>query len=670
MLYKSTFINALDFFSKRDYNNHKEIKDNVTSYYESLKNIFESNQNNERVQNFVVNAFFSKIKTLDVNIGELISEVDVVKMLSEYETFSKSFDTKYKDKVDSIVENFCSIGNFKSIQNGSEMASYVMIEALMEENLMDKVFVPRNVESNEHSMYLSEDILSAKKDAEIFEQLKDKPFGYYIFHFRYKRMVSTSQNLSDIVIVSHQEYGLTTYKPHSKVSGSTGVSHYFISLKTMLNKEHPQPISESIGEEVAQYKENMSGFERLNIVNKLVIKTFISLVSSKEHIETLKNNYSGSLFLTKEKEHIETLKNTLPIVSELKNESFSGFTFDELRFKGKYAFMSVLDDLFEEYYNMEHVNLLSDEEDSFHMIKEYTEEGRSCSKIMTEFTKEAIDNQYYIHKFKYEKLGVNMDNRLSFLTPVTEVLIGEKEKVLEQTKQKALMNKLTFLNFLIEKYYYFYSDIFNKEIKECLLENKDAIIEDVDFLKMIKTIGACKNIRSNYYIINNHTNSILMSEQKNHFSFEEDEKIKDHKNKLSAQYLVAMPLYNYRIIELLTERYNLKLSKTSNNLFNIIKCQQTIFEMYSEIKRENPKQTRLNFFSFIDNGIDLELNKWFENGYFHYIIIPMNNKQYQSFEELIVTINECNIIQDCNKRNMGRLNFRDTDILQNLYQYK
>ena len=57
-----------------------------------------------------------------------------------------------------------------------------------------------------------------------------------------------------------------------------------------------------------------------------------------------------------------------PVVSNLDTKEIRSFSFEELKFKGEYSFLSFLDDLFEDVIDMQYINYFADNVNKIHLI--------------------------------------------------------------------------------------------------------------------------------------------------------------------------------------------------------------------------------------------------------------------------------------------------------------
>ena len=268
--------------------------------------------------------------------------------------------------------------------------------------------------------------------------------------------------------------------------------------------------------------------------------------------------------------------------------------------------MSLLDDIFENVFDMDLVNIRTANKSSFFYLKNKDMKNKKDFK----FNKEMIEEQFTASETEYEDFHTGMQRSKSFLTPLPESLVGTKKEVREQTKKIALMNKLTLTNIYMEYYQVAYNEIFQNELKNCLDKNIESIINDEDILSLINAFAHCKNRSTNYYSINPFENTMFISHDgRNLDEHDKNESIKEYSGKRKATWLASICFFDYRIIEVLIEKYGLKLSKESMNILQFQKIKVTLDEMYDAISIKN--KIRTNFFNFYENGIDIELNNWF-----------------------------------------------------------
>jgi hypothetical protein len=647
----NNILNSLDLMIEKENQKKSDSETFYSSYYSALKQVFIESKDNDFARNIIINAFYSVLKEEQFKISEFINDDSFLAVLSDYKSFKQNFETNYNHLMGNIISKFETLCNFKEVKNQSEITSYVITESLVEYSKSKIKFIPRSFDKEINLVgVLHEKFLKAENDTILIQKMNDLPYGFYISSTLYKKIISTSCSTPDYCLISNQEDGITIYETASEVIGRVGLDRSSYTLKNFITKEHEEKLifnnKDSNQQSIAIFKsEEYSDFEKLDLINKLIIQSFISLALSKEEQIKIKKENKSLLF---NKSSI-TGKINLPVVSNLEHEEMKDFTFNDLRFTGKYDFMSLLDDIFENVFDMDLVNTRTKNESSFFYITEKGGENKKDFK----FNKEMLKEKITLSEKEYKDFSVSMTRDRTFLTPLPESFVGTKKEVREHTKKIALMNKLTLTAMYMEYYELVYSEIFRNELKNCLDKNIDSIINDEDILSLIKVFGHCKNRSTNYYNISPFKKTLFISHDgRNLDELDKDESIKEYSGKRKATWLASICFFDYRIIEVLIKKYGLKLSKESMNVLQFQKIRITLDEMYKAISIKN--KIRTNFFNFYENGIDIELNKWFYDDILAYVLIPMNEKQINDFKSVVSSVG--GKLQDCDNRNGNRIN--------------
>lgn len=649
----SDILHVLDFLIQKEKSKNTFSDSIFDSYYQKLKNTLIDSKNNEFAKNLIIKTFYSVLKDEKLNISEFISDTTFISVLNNYNAFNNSFEEKHDDKIKKIILKFKEIFNIDSIKNQSDIASFVIVESLMEYSASKKRFLPKSnpTDTHIHSNVIHKKFYYAYTDNDILKELQDKEYGFYVFRVPYKEIISSTRNLSDMLIVSHQSNGVTLFNPYSTVLGRYGLTGSSFSLDNIISKEYKIKFEtkENKTTELSTEHQESSDFDNLKLVNKLILQSYISLASTKEEIEKNEKEYKAIVFKNTSDENTTNL----PIVASFENNDIHSFSFDEMRFSGKYSFMSPLDDIFADFIDMDIVNLKGDTISDYYSLERNLEPNRSSPLKPKDFKPSTIKDCFYVKTTELENFGVGKHRNRNFLIPITESTIGSEEDVLFNSKKLALINKLSLMNLLMNLHYEFYHNVFHEELRVFLNENMETIINDERFLKLITDTGISLSTKPNHYNIDGWFNSVFVSKEKSKLSdYENKENIKDYTSSRKAINLIGIALYDVRMIDLFVNEYGLELSTHSKEITEIIRIKLELNRMYNEI--DIPNKTRLNFYCFYDNGVDIELNNWFSGTLLGNIIVPVTKKQAELYKTKIEDIHSVGFIQNCNQRDGRR----------------
>ena len=624
---------AFDYFIQLDNERNNQEKNMFTSHYKTLKELFNDSPSDSFAQHNIVNCFYSKIKSQHIKISELTSDQKLSQFIFEYNKFSEEFSYQFKDEINYFINTFSEHLNVSDIVNINELISYVIVESLVELSNTKIKFIPNNnTENKSFSQLFNQTFFNAKNDIDIITELENKPFGFYIFKVPYQNMTGSSFNVSgSICIASHQSNGITLFNLNDNVLNRYGLKGNALNLQNIYNKSHNLDI---------QFKDNNSheisinnetnDFKKLDLINQLIFISFFSLCSLEERRNIYEKENKSLISINKNNQ-----KSLLPVVSKFSNIDTPQFTFEELRFKDEYAFLSPLDDLFEHIIDMDIVNYTNDKTDCYFMINmntidnEDSQFGNYFKKTFepTLFNKEHF-NQFYIKEVDHNMGQVGVETSMLHITPLKSSFIGSEEEIYQNAMTSAKMNKLT----LYYLYFSFYNSIYQQnlvsEMKQFFTQNINDIIQDDNFISLIKSFGFCKN---------NKTNQKNFVNQKTIFSSSQNinnENLKDYTGKNKALFIANLYLDSSEMFDVLFDKYHLNLTESSQNIIDISLNFITLYNKYNELNIKN--KSRRVFFSYIQNEVDIELQEWFQHQSILPVSIPLTNKQKISLEEKIL----------------------------------
>lgn len=626
MFSKNTIINCFDFFINYE-------KGATYKKYEDLKKLYIENIENDFSKNSIINNLYSNIKKESVKISDFIDNESVIKVLSSYNIFNTYFSEYFGDKIETIENNISRVLDLNSIENKEQLISYCLIESLVEFSKVKTRFIPRiNSEDCEHSNLYSNEILKATNDKDLFEQIADKPFGFYFFLTPIESKFMTINLSSVFTIASNQSNGVTLFKMGYKLGESVGISYKRYNVENVSTKVHKLNLKfkNKKTTEVSEYvnKEKV-GFEKLEIVNKTIIIMLLSLFSEKGNKEKYEKNIS-SISMKKE---FESESKDLSLRDTFNHDYELPFiSFEELRFKGDYEFLSFLDEKFEKVTNMDIVNYTNNDVlASFEIITKFIEDIEDRDNINNYFKNKFIAknlsyedfNQYDIKNIKFEDSYVGIERSFNKIMPLKNTMAGTKEEIYKECFETAKINKMSLYLYYIKRFKEVVKDKPENEILDFFKENIESLINDDEFISLLTNVGSSENrVRCQ----NNHSKNILSDEELTIHS-------KDIIKGKRATHLVSISINNIEVFEYLNEYYDFKFSE--DTMF-FIKCFLASHKIEEMFKESNSKE-RFNLNNIMNSdSLDIELNRWLIKSSLVDLCIPLTNKDFKEF------ISKCN----------------------------
>jgi hypothetical protein len=640
MINNKTVTHCLNYFSLLEKNNKTTSEEITVSYFDTLQNIFDHSLNNDFAKNNIISTLYSKIKNKNLNISSFISDPLLLSFFSDYSSFATHFSNTYENELNRIKKQFSSIIDIDSLENQDEILSYCITESLIEYSKTDIKFISKINHTNApYSTQLTGDIYSVKNEFDILPVLENKPFGLYIFNVPYQKMKGNSYKVSNSVcFVSYQSNGTTFFNLNSDILYRGGLKGNSLTMENIINKKHSLKIklkTETENTSLSNTREK-TAFEQLNILNKLSIISFAAICSRDEERQINENKQDCLIGYSSTSD-----KSLLPVVQGFKSTELPYISFDELRFKGKYSFLSKLDDLFENIINMDIVNFKSDRVDCYFELTMNTEESKdnyfgnvfSRKVVPTIFTKENF-NQFTVKEVTYNKDYIGIEESPRNISPLTHSFIGTEKEIYDNCLNLAKMNKLTLYALYLSFYYNIFFDDFIKEMTVFINDHIGEIIEDDKIFKLLNTVGQCRNSRRNHSNASVRTSDALVSE--NNLSLS-DSNLTGFNSDKKATHLISLFLNNPEFYNIFINDYGLNISEKS--MFFI-----EHYNMNIQLDKEYKKSTVINkrksvFFGLIDNKLDLELLNWYYTSFPLSIVIPTTAKQHKNIMAKLESFN-------------------------------
>tara|TARA_Y100001960_G_scaffold334053_1_gene444231 strand:+ start:10143 stop:12125 length:1983 start_codon:yes stop_codon:yes gene_type:complete len=630
---------TIRFLADRELSKHSYSRETFSSKYDRIGKTLENFTGNDFPENLVVNMFYSNLKKESLPIEDYIDIDYFVETISYYPQFQIDFKRKYKPQIDAIAESLIESTKVNFIKNREEIFSYVISESLIEHSFTKKRFIPRKIENQASfsTMTFFNEFHSLQNEASLLPLLNNKPFGFYICRVPYQKVIGVTKSRDGFILVSNQSDGITVFNFNNKVLGVFGLQGNSYTLENIVNKEHSVEIKSNSVEShsITLFDQsNDSDFAKLNIINQLVIKFFVSLVSKDLQENVIQNENKAIAFISEEKVEEKSL---MPVVSELAHGNIPHFTKEELKFTGKYEFFSIFDKVFDNVLDMDLVNFHRESRDCFYdlsLIEKFNQKIVGKDGIF-DISPKAIKSYIVVDEIEYGQGYVGIEKSLTHLNPITSI-IGTEEEVYDHCKMIAKMNKLTLINFYAGIYSARYKDGLKRELQEFFVANIDKLLEDKKFWSFIKTFGLYGATSRNYYNAAMCGAGFLISKQASTLS-NFNGKLLDYRQKSKAAKLLGFTIENHKVFEYLEKEHGLILSEPSKNLMEFKKAYQLKKKMFKELDIPNKKSK--NFYAFLKNDVDIELNNWLDASIGIHAVLPFTAGQHKKFNEFLLEVN-------------------------------
>lgn len=626
---KTNILNTLDFLAKKEKVCHKYQDSTFESHFEALKSLYIDSEKNDFFKNIITMSIYETMKPMRIEIEEMLSNKEALSFLLDYDSFVSSFEENYSDSLIPFIEEFKSVLNFDKVSNKNDLTSFIITESLKEYSMSEKRWLSKSIKKEQSDIAkISEHFLKSDNDADMLKILSDKPFGYYCFRVPYKKIIGSTFSYTDFIIVSNQAEGVIVYDLFSKILGRSGLQSNSYTLENIFTKNHKVEIKYNVetDNEVAQNFE-LTDIERLPVINRLILKTFVTIANNQENINELKNENKVIAYRSD-----SIGESILPVVKDFDNEKMPIVTLEELEFKGEYDFLSIFDKLFGDFYSIEDINLKRNKKNRFYKLSRTIEDNKlkeedllgisslelnirnsnlnRKQKEIKDFSKKSFNDCYYIEEINHEKSPVGIQKSKELMIPIIETMLGTKENVKKHILSVAKMNKLTLLSQYVDFYIELYSDTHDNELRDFFLKNLPELLEDEVFLKMVKTVGFSTNVKSIYYGMTDYGSSLLLDRTFSSYGEIEDSKlVKDYMGKNKAVNLWSIWGQSFEIMDYVLSNYENDFSEETTNIIEIDKAFCLLKRKQKEQMKNGAKVS--TFFSFVENGTDIELNNWF-----------------------------------------------------------
>lgn len=639
-------INVIDFFqetkSKYEFNDYEGLKELIL------------NSDSQFIDDCVLLALYGYVKPLEKPFNTFMSNKDVLSFLSSYEDKKAQLMETYKEEF-SKLESFL-FQDVTFVKNKIDFIPYLVVEGMLEYKSAKKKFIPNvSVESGEQTVVFRNETIDFRDGQLNLSAFADKDYGYYVGIINPDEL-SNYYRGSKQQIISNQPEGLKIYDIHSEVSQITGFRNNTLEFSNLFKKKHLFEVDliEAHEQELQLYtgdKEIKHLYH--SFVNKLVLKTFIYFANLNHE----KINNVSYLGYKKSKDN----KSNFPAVITSQSREMPYFSFEDLKFKGQYDFLSFLDDWFEDILDLDFVNYYSDQINSIHFFEQQHEWEVAQSKSnMT--VDQALNGNYvemldkfengelpYFSKEYCNNLRINIINEHSFLnsqersgdtlTPINPYFSGTEEEMREYAFKIAKANKLKLYNFYMRAFQRTFELNFHTEMKAFLDVNIVDLMEDEEWLNNLERIGIANISPRNWGELgqNGHISVLVNEDQveslvpikkyERQIKSVKDVNFVDYKGKSKATQWATFHCRNINTLSILEDKYFLKLSKESQFFIDLFKADQRL----KVLRKAQSINGIDNLFRFRDYGVDIELYIWFNYNVLLNIVVPMSKGNKEKF---------------------------------------
>lgn len=615
------------------------FKENINSSqfkFDSLNTIQENTQS-EFIKDSVIQTLYAYIADRHITFSKFLGNQDVTAFLMNYTNEVEKYK-KHSNEVNKIKNML--LGNNSNITNANDLIPYVIIESLIDFYDAKKYVIQKN-NSNDNKFYSNyfEDVIKLTNSYDFINSFQNKPFGFYICKAPTQQYSSLFSG-DKYIIVGNQPNALYFYELNCDIKKEHGFNSYNLSIENdIFRKRHNFKIEvkESDNNELStDIKKSLF----IDTTNELIFKCFLYWC------ETMKAEVTTKGFIGYNKSE----KTNFPVVSNLESQEIRDFTFEELRFKGEYAFLSFLDDLFEDIIDMSYINYYSDNLNHIHKIQHVSEEINFDLESNYSFDKSFFNN------FKIdivEKSERNYGSNFS-LTPINPYYFGEKEDIQKYNLNVAKLNKL--------KVYYMYLRVYLKQNKTTLendmqsffTNNVNDFIHDHEFIKLINVLAtgniSDRNLKEHFLyaqIPNVLTIPDVRLVNNNGIGYSiysvKDLNITDYKQTSKAKKLIGFDIHNIDIWNYFENKFNTHFSKETNVIISLFKA----YHLLEEVKNKKNISKISNIVDAFSYDCDIELFKWNETDRLVRVFVPMNDKNYKDFTDHLEVVKPEKII-NCN----------------------
>lgn len=637
--------NIFDFFDAKESNHKNDNEESFKTMSKTRKDIYEGlsiNPDNGFLNALVLVNFMENISTMTISVTDLFENPCLSKIDAFYKDAKNEIYEYHYEELDKLQNIIQQVSPALTRDFVEKTSSYIAVEALSE---MENSTITRLNKTNpdKHtSFHLVEDFSNFDSDIEAIEYVSNKPYGLYFVNTKTEYSLSNSSAGKEPLLISHQGYGMDLIRLKSRrqnrIASKTIIGLHF---DNMISKSHNIDFlftEESDSKELTQHISVNNAYK--NIINQLITKVFVQFY--------VKQVQDGVDFkkaqITLHRESNES-GNTLPIIAEYAHQESKPYTFDDLRFKGKYEFLSILDEAFKDVLRMDIVNHSTTNRKQVAVIRnanrDQQERGLTLN-IGTEkpmpkrkhaFSKSSgvelsIYNDFDVRLYDLNELPTDVSFWNSTIHSVPESTVGLFENNESTRRKVAMANKLTLLDYYLPIYAEKWAETLNEELKELVMVHYDEMLNDPVLMKMANIGMFPCNKANEHSMFPTRIESFCANEavgRKIDF-----DALQEVSGKNKAAYSIVIQFLQGGVLDYLKEKYDFKPSKESER---IIKIEEAGYRL-KEIYKEEGHTVYSSLYSLFNFDMDIELYGWFNNfsGTLT-TVIPVKNSRKKKFED-------------------------------------
>lgn len=594
--------------------------------YESLAMLY-NKYDSPLIRDCILLTLYDYIKEISMPFGYFIENKDVIGFLNNYSETKNLFVT-HKDDIEKL-ESFLFYGN-ESILNKKELIPYLVIESLLDYERSNNFFVQSISPSKlNYSTQTYTDIIDIDETKSFIDNFSDKMFGFYICKTQSQKNSRMYYGYT-YNIVSHQPDGLYFYELYSKYTSHHGFRQPSLEVRdNMIIKPHSIEIKVSEENKSLSVHSHRGGIK--NTINQLIYRTFTywcelykDSVDKTGVIGSFPNKTGNSL-------------TNYPAISSYKSKEIKAPTFENLKFSDKYECLKFLDDKFENILDMDLVNFTSTELDFITTFEHTNGNSPSDLKKDYDFTPEFFNNLNIEKIYMPDALATGKVSGFSF-SSINPHFQGTEEQLDNHVFRTAKINKMRLYAFYINLYMDNQKHELADEMQAFFKENSIALLSDPEFLSTINKVGTSNisdrnlktELRDNgkaFFILNDDDAFFEKDYLYKRLKPCKDVNFRDYKGKSKAQKFIAFDCNNLDMINVLKDKYKLKLSDNSEFCLKLVES----FHILKNIIVSDKITKTDSIIYALDLDIDVELYTWNAYNTLFYCIIPMSKKHHEEF---------------------------------------
>lgn len=638
---KPQFIETIfQFFIENNFSKNYTGNDLFVSKYQKLHTLYKNFEGNVFISESIIYTLYSYAKNEKYTFQMLEKTKDFLPFIVNYELFCQEYLDKNRQILSELKKYVFSNG-FEYFKHPEEVIPYLIVEALTELDNAKISFISKvnvsEAESHQANIYLHSEIIPYTTFNETINILRNKPNGYFLC----EDLPQTHSNIvkgNGYMLAANNDDGILIYQFKNEVAHRSGLRGTSLRFDNILRKEHKidfetnESASNQVSVDVKEFD-----FPFYNFINECVFKTFIYISSTEANNH--KKDCKAYIGFQKE----ESKNNQFPVLSDYQSHKMPIFTFDDLRFTGKFEFLSFLDDYLEEFLDMDLVNYYSDDIRSYHELS-FT---HFKNDHVFERTRESFNSFKIIIK---DELSMGDDRSNMSLTPINPYFFGTEKEIYDYAFKIAKANKLKLYSLYVYVLDLITRKSITNEVQAFFNNNINTLIDDNVFVSMLKSVGTANiSDRNKDYLFNARSHAfpaVIHDKQfvfgyifdkskvaENEIAFDttalSDIPFLDYQGKVKAKKMVVTHCHDMTMYQYLRDNYNYVLSADHEFFINITKA---YIELKKIVNHDVPEGTKLhNLTMMYDSKFEAEYYSWLDFYVPFFLAIPMSDKNEKEF---------------------------------------